>query len=737
MSSDSGDNVLKKVMETVRAFNALASQDVEFHKSIDTSVANSLEKSMKSMASVMNNILLSIDNNNEKLDGTNENLEEVCKEFSNVMDVLFEKADRSLDILNRKSSTNDNKKNMQFLDDVNVAENDPSRRISKPQLNFKTPVDNSESHPFKPLLIEKPNALKSIEESTQLVLATEDIPEHFQQPYEYEILNQEYNNDILEKKEPIPSTSWVDTNAIWVDNINSLQDMMQELKKSSEIAVDLEHHDFRSYYGLVCLMQISTRTQDYIVDTIALRDDLKMLNEVFTNPLITKVFHGAFMDIIWLQRDLGLYIVSLFDTFHASKALGLPKHSLAYLLEKYANFKTSKKYQLADWRRRPLSKAMMAYARADTHFLLNIFDQMRNGLISSGKLAGVLRESRNVALRRFEYSKYKPKIPVANIFTPVEKESPWRTLMYQYNIPVDKEPLIRELYEWRDMMARRDDESPRYVMPNQLLVSLVAYGPVDPISVVSVSSVVTDHVRRNSKTLANLIKKKLEEIKLGEVKSINNRLPSSLDVSQDELQFLPSHKIELMTGAFKEIENQLTQATKSKQAMTSSVVLSEILLHPEHAVKYHNGSACNVEESELKDRYLSYIKATLLAASKNINMVLETSNSNAPLETEETHNKKSDQIQVIPEKQEDMDEIVVLKKKKIHSNDQKAKHDDGDIVEEPVDYSKANILASDNREVKKKDKKRVFDPYSSTGEGPKAAKKRRLVTKGKKISFKK
>lgn len=125
------------------------------------------------------------------------------------------------------------------------------------------------------------------------------------------------------------------------------------------------------------------------------------------------------------------------------------------------------------------------------------------------------------------------------------------------------------------------------------------------------------------------------------MKSINNRLPSSLDVSQDELQFLPSHKIELMTGAFKEIENQLTQATKSKQAMTSSVVLSEILLHPEHAVKYHNGSACNVEESELKDRYLSYIKATLLAASKNINMVLETSNSNAPLETEETHNKRA------------------------------------------------------------------------------------------------
>ena len=70
-------------------------------------------------------------------------------------------------------------------------------------------------------------------------------------------------------------------------------------------------------------MQISNREQDWIIDTLALRDDLTVLNEVFANPNIVKVFHGAFMDILWLQRDLGLYVVSLFDTFHASRALGL------------------------------------------------------------------------------------------------------------------------------------------------------------------------------------------------------------------------------------------------------------------------------------------------------------------------------------------------------------------------------------------------------------------------------
>jgi exosome complex exonuclease RRP6 len=34
-----------------------------------------------------------------------------------------------------------------------------------------------------------------------------------------------------------------------------------------------------------------------------------------------QVFHGAQSDIIWLQRDFGLYIVGLFDTYHATHVL--------------------------------------------------------------------------------------------------------------------------------------------------------------------------------------------------------------------------------------------------------------------------------------------------------------------------------------------------------------------------------------------------------------------------------
>ncbi len=66
--------------------------------------------------------------------------------------------------------------------------------------------------------------------------------------------------------------------------------MLSELKTAREIAVDLEHHDTRSYIGLVSLMQISTRDKDWVVDTLKpWRKQLQMLNEVFADPNILKV----------------------------------------------------------------------------------------------------------------------------------------------------------------------------------------------------------------------------------------------------------------------------------------------------------------------------------------------------------------------------------------------------------------------------------------------------------------
>lgn len=69
-------------------------------------------------------------------------------------------------------------------------------------------------------------------------------------------------------------------------------------------------------------MQISTREEDFIVDTLLLKKQLWILNRSFTNPNIVKVLHGSDSDLMWLQRDFGLFIVNLFDTGQAARILG-------------------------------------------------------------------------------------------------------------------------------------------------------------------------------------------------------------------------------------------------------------------------------------------------------------------------------------------------------------------------------------------------------------------------------
>lgn len=51
------------------------------------------------------------------------------------------------------------------------------------------------------------------------------------------------------------------------------------------------------------------------------------------------MFHGSDHDVVWLQRDLGLYLVNMFDTGQAARVLSYPSAGLAYLLEHHCAVK--------------------------------------------------------------------------------------------------------------------------------------------------------------------------------------------------------------------------------------------------------------------------------------------------------------------------------------------------------------------------------------------------------------
>jgi exosome complex exonuclease RRP6 len=313
---------------------------------------------------------------------------------------------------------------------------------------------------------------------------------------------------VYEVAEPKPYTPFESTTATLVDTPEALDTMLAELKSAKEIAVDLEHHDNRSYIGLVSLMQISTRDKDWIVDTLKpWRRKLECLNEVFADPSIVKVLHGAFMDIMWLQRDLGLYVVGLFDTYHAARSLGYAGGSLAFLLEKFVQFKAQKQYQLADWRMRPLGKELFEYARADTHFLLYIYDNMRNELVGrstlsdpeKNKVQDVLLKSKETALQRYEHPIYDTTLGIGPMG--------WHKLIVRTPVQFTSQQfaVFRAVHQWRDNLGRKEDESPLFIMPNHAVFSVARAMPVDKAALFTAIQHVSHIIRGKADELVAVI----------------------------------------------------------------------------------------------------------------------------------------------------------------------------------------------------------------------------------------
>ncbi|KAJ2756204.1 exosome nuclease subunit [Coemansia pectinata] len=349
-------------------------------------------------------------------------------------------------------------------------------------------------------------------------------------PYEYEIKHYEAPPRLFAEAEAQAPRDWDTTPFAFVDTPAALAAMLTHLAGTTEIAIDLEHHNFRSFQGFTCLIQLSSRTQDFVIDALALRDSLHQLNAVTADPQITKVFHGAESDIVWLQRDFGVYVVGLFDTYHASHVLNMPHHSLAHLLHVFCAYDTDKRYQLADWRIRPVPAEMMRYARADTHFLLHIFDRMRNDLVQRGarlvgedvatpgtphfgQLAGgidrvqsaaqpmqvVLQRSTQTALTVYVKDSYDADTGMG--------PGGWAQLLRKWRQPLTPAQfsVLRALHAWRDACARDEDESTRYVLPNHMLFALATKSPADVPALLAACHPTPPPVRMHAADLVALI----------------------------------------------------------------------------------------------------------------------------------------------------------------------------------------------------------------------------------------
>lgn len=184
-----------------------------------------------------------------------------------------------------------------------------------------------------------------------------------------------------------------------VTDIRRLNEVASRLGREREVAVDLEMDSLHHYREKVCLIQVSTRNESWLIDPLALKD-LSALAAPLNDPRILTVMHGADYDIRSMHRDFGIEVGNLFDTMIAARFLGITEFGLAALLKARYRVELNKKYQKSDWSKRPLSPEMCAYATADTAYLLPLYDQLRSELTAKGRLSWLEEECRLVCRAR-------------------------------------------------------------------------------------------------------------------------------------------------------------------------------------------------------------------------------------------------------------------------------------------------------------------------------------------------
>ncbi|CAJ1425563.1 unnamed protein product, partial [Effrenium voratum] len=359
---------------------------------------------------------------------------------------------------------------------------------------------------------------------------SQDLASALAHPYEQELSAISWPDSFFEPRPAQRYPRVEDTPLVIVRSESQLREMIEEIKATctgKEIAVDVEHHDQRSYRGFVCLIQVSTRNKDFLVDPFDIFEQMHLLNEIFSDPRILKVLHGADRDVMWLQRDFSVYLVNMFDTGLATRQLRLQGgYSLANLVSQFCGVKLDKKYQTADWRERPLPTDMIYYARADTHYLLFCFDCLKNALLAQSGMAST--SGVNLGIPTLERGDVQATDEGVQALQTVMQQSAALCAQAYREAPLDagelaqglckrfgsKQPLetkqlntLKALAEWRDQLARNMDESSNHVAPDSCLWRICLAMPTSPVKLRSTCNPLPAILQQHAQEVVDIVVK--------------------------------------------------------------------------------------------------------------------------------------------------------------------------------------------------------------------------------------
>jgi ribonuclease D len=247
-----------------------------------------------------------------------------------------------------------------------------------------------------------------------------------------------------------------------ITSLPDLEEVAARMAASPQVAIDTEADSLYSYSEKICLVQVSLPGEDFIIDPLVIYS-LEPLADVFADPQVEKIFHGADYDLVSLKRGYGFHFANIFDTMLAARILGRKNIGLAALVAEELGLQMDKSQQRSDWGKRPLTREQLAYACHDTRYLMTLQSLLLKELQKAGREA----EAREVFA---ELARIEPR---SRFFDP---DGFWNIKGVR-DLDFIGQCIVRSLYRWREAQARSEDRPVFKVLSDKTMVALAAERP--------------------------------------------------------------------------------------------------------------------------------------------------------------------------------------------------------------------------------------------------------------------
>ena len=241
-----------------------------------------------------------------------------------------------------------------------------------------------------------------------------------------------------------------------------LEAFCKSLAGAAFVSVDTEFMREKTYWPILCLVQVAGPDDARVIDALAPGIDLEPLFALFDDTSMLKVFHAARQDLEIFYHLAGRLPAPVFDTQVAAMVCGFGD-SVGYetLIAKLTKARVDKSSRFTDWTLRPLRERQITYALSDVTHLREAYGKLKKKLAANGR-EGWLDEEMAVLTAPETYA-MDPDLAFRRIKA---RGANARFLA-----------VLREVAAWREREAQRRDLPRQRVLRDEALVEIAHHTP--------------------------------------------------------------------------------------------------------------------------------------------------------------------------------------------------------------------------------------------------------------------